>query len=99
MLCALRNVFSLLAVQMANGVRQLLLTRIADSRALRRASPAPIGRFPVPMAFSHSNSSGQPRRGAHVGTRAHRSLKMRMTMTQERSPLALAWNHLAWRRD
>lgn len=32
----------------------------------------------------------QPRSGVHVGTRAQRSLKIRMTMTQERSPLALA---------
>lgn len=35
----------------------------------------------------------QPRSGAHVGTREHRSLRIRMTMTQERSPLALAWGH------
>lgn len=32
----------------------------------------------------------QPRSGVHVGSRAQRSLKIRMTMTQERSPLALA---------
>lgn len=38
-----------------------------------------------------------PRSGAHVGTRAQRSLRIRMTMTQERSPLALAWkNKQGW---
>lgn len=34
-----------------------------------------------------------PRSGAQVGTRAQRSLKIRMTMTQERRPLALAWEN------
>lgn len=28
------------------------------SKTLRRASPAPMGRFPVPMAFSQMSSSG-----------------------------------------
>lgn len=28
------------------------------SKTLRRASPAPMGRFPVPMAFSQISSSG-----------------------------------------
>lgn len=34
-----------------------------------------------------------PRSGAQVGTRAQRSRKIRMTMTQERRPLALAWEN------
>lgn len=35
----------------------------------------------------------QPRSGPHMGTRAQRSRRILMTMTQERSPLALAWGH------
>jgi len=115
----------------AQSNNSMPVTRIPEARhskTLRRASPAPMGRFPVPIAFSLISSSGctaeeretqkhhrllrrylmtaivtdatcgcllltQPRSGAHVGTRAHKSLRIRMTMTQERSPLALAWKH------
>lgn len=34
------------------------MPKARHSRTLRRASPAPIGRLPVPMAFSHSSSKG-----------------------------------------
>lgn len=41
--------------------RSLPAKRIPEARhsiTLRRASPAPMGRFPVPMAFSQMSSSG-----------------------------------------
>lgn len=51
--------------------RSLPAKRIPEARhskTLRRASPAPMGRFPVPMAFSQMSSSGC--RAEH-GTKYH----------------------------
>ncbi len=44
----------------------------------------------ITLIFSGCFVPTHPRRGAQVGTRAQRSLRIRMTITQERSPLALA---------
>lgn len=54
--------FVILDIKFGNDLPAIRIPDARHSRTLRRASPAPIGRFPVPIAFSHSSSKGYKKR-------------------------------------